>query len=145
MRVISTVICIFTAFILMATPVLACCFTGHAKASSINISAPAAEMPACHDSVATHSMTKTGTDLSQQEVPEKFCTSCDDCTMSPVEMEDITPAVSTNTNIDIFVLAVTTRLPFGADVDLPASTGPPLDPQSLPVDKPLYKTDILHI
>jgi len=106
MRVISTVICLFAAFIMMATPVMACCVTGHVDMSADSVKMADASAPPCHTPADVRS------DNSDTQTPEKYCPSCDDCAVSSAFMADSDPVTHAKTDLTFVTLINTPAEPI---------------------------------
>lgn len=148
MRVISTVISMFTAWLIIATPVMACCVTGHIDMAAVDAAGQAVNTPSCHQAQSNVSDEMKASQLQTadipQNAPEKFCPSCDDCALSPADHGENVPAITATSDIDFVGVAQISANTIPADLGLPDSTAPPRR-QSLPVDKPLFATDSLLI
>jgi hypothetical protein len=135
MRVISTVFCLFAALIMMATPVMACCVTGHVDMSMDTVKASKAVAPPCH----TPAIVKSGD--SDTQTPEKYCSSCDDCAVSSAFMADTDPVTNTQSDLSVVTLINTpTALPR-PEVRLLRTTGPPPRQPLGPLDSPFSRFD----
>lgn len=139
MRVISTIISLFAAWLLIATPVMACCVTGHTDMATSMSMAQEISAPPCHETEPGPA-TKTDTD----QTPEKFCPSCDDCFVSPTDHGDTQYAVTVGADSEYMALLQTSAPLIAADIRLPDSTAPPRR-RTPPVDGPLFTTDRLLI
>lgn len=148
MRVISTIISMFAAWLIIATPAMACCITGHVDKAAVNTAAQAETTPPCHQaqSNASHKMTDSQLRIAEtpQNAPEKFCPSCDDCAFSPTDHGETVPAITAASDSDFIAIAQISANIIPTDLGLPDSTAPPRR-RSLPVDKPLFATDSLLI
>ncbi|MGB0906053.1 MAG: hypothetical protein ACPGVT_01065 [Maricaulaceae bacterium] len=140
MRVISTIISFFAAWLIIATPVMACCVTGHLDQGSNSASAELSSLPPCHQGQALD----TQADDTDHQMPEKFCPSCDDCAFSPPDHGESVQAITASTDLDVIAITQISANIIPADLGLPDSTAPPRR-RSLPVDKPLFATDSLLI
>jgi len=123
MRVISTVLCLFAAIIMMATPVMACCVNGHVENAPHSVQMTEAAAPPCHTVD-----TKLSSDADTQ-TPEKYCTSCDDCAVDASH---------------IALINAPQALPR-PEMRLLRITGPPIEPASRFTDSPLARFDTLLI
>lgn len=119
MKVISTVLCLFAAFIMMATPVMACCVTGHVDMSVNAIQASEPTAPPCH----TPATVKSGD--SDTQTPEKYCSSCDDYAVSTAFTADTDPVTSAQSDLSFVVLINNTTALPRPEVRLLRKTGPP--------------------
>ena len=127
------------AWLIIATPVMACCVTGHMDESAISLSAETSTLPPCHQ---TQILDNQSTDTDQ--MPEKYCPSCDDCAFSQPDHGDYVPVITAEADPEFIAFAQKSGNMVPADLGLPDSTAPPRR-QSLPVDKPLFATDSLLI
>ncbi|MGJ8563122.1 MAG: hypothetical protein ACSHXY_06165 [Alphaproteobacteria bacterium] len=135
MRVISTVFCLFAAFIMMATPVMACCVTGHVDTPMNSAQAADASAPPCH----TTAEAKSGD--SDTQTPEKYCSSCDDCTVSSAFTAYTDPVTNTQSDLTFVTLINNpTALPR-PEVRLLRTTGPPPRQPLGPFDSPFSRFD----
>lgn len=135
MRVISTVICLFAAFIMMATPVMACCVTGHVDMTVDSVRVSETVTPPCH----TPAEVKSGE--SGTQTPEKYCSSCDDCAVSSAFMADTDPVTHTQSDLKLITLVNNpTALPR-PEVRLLRTTGPPPRQPLGPFDSPFSRFD----
>ena len=135
MRVISTVLCLFAAFIMMATPVMACCVTGHVDMPMNSAQAAEATAPPCH----TIAEAKSGD--SDTQTPEKQCSSCDDCAVSSAFTADTNPITNTQSDLTFVTLINNpTALPR-PEVRLLRTTGPPPRQPLGPFDSPFSRFD----
>lgn len=148
MRVISTIISMFAAWLLIATPAMACCITGHMDKAAMDIAAQAVATPPCHQIQSDTSDKMTAMQLqtadNSQNAPEKFCPSCDDCAFSPADHGETVPAITAASDFEFIAVAQISANIIPADLGLPDSTAPPRR-HRLPVDKPLFATDSLLI
>jgi hypothetical protein len=135
MRVISTVICLFAAFIMMATPVMACCVTGHVDMSADSVQMADASAPPCH----TPAEAKSGD--SDTQTPEKYCPSCDDCAVSSVFMADSDPVTHAKTDLTFVTLLNTPAALPRPEVRLLRKTGPPPRQVHGRLDSPYLRFD----
>ena len=119
MRVISTVFCLFAAFIMMATPVMACCVTGHVDMSMDSAQAAESSAPPCH----TTTEVKSGD--SDTQTPEKYCSSCDDCAVSSAFTADTDPVTNTQSDLTFVTLINNPTVLPRPEVRLLRTTGPP--------------------
>jgi hypothetical protein len=139
MRVIQTIISMFAAWLIIATPAMACCVTGHMDKAMPTHMTDATETASCHQDVeAIEGKPET------KKSPEKFCSSCDDCSVSPADVGDITPALNVSADMEILAIALTSGEFIASDIRIPDSTAPPRKP-TLPIDKLLFATDSLLI
>jgi len=139
MRVIQTIISLFAAWLIIATPAMACCMTGHMDKAMPTHMTDAAVTGPCHqkaEAIEGKSETKKS--------PEKFCSSCDDCAVSPADFGDTTPALNVSADMEILAIALTSGEFIASDIRIPDSTAPPRR-HTLPIDKPLFATDSLLI
>lgn len=135
MKVISTVLCLFAAFIMMATPVMACCVTGHVDMSMTLVQAADPSAPPCH----TATEVKSGE--SDTQTPEKYCSSCDDCAVSSTFTADTDPVTHTQSDLKLIALVNNpTALPR-PEVRLLRTTGPPPRQPLGPFDSPHSRFD----
>ena len=135
MRVISTVFCLFAAFIMMATPVMACCVTGHVDMSVNSVQAADAAAPPCH----TAPEAKSGE--SDTQSPEKYCSSCDDCAVSSAFTADTELATHTKSDLSSVTLVNNPKALPRPEVRLLRTTGPPLRQPLGPFDSPFSRFD----
>ena len=139
MRVISTVICLFAAIIMMATPVMACCVTGHVENSPHSVRMTQTTTPPCHaveNAVPGESNTQT---------PEKYCSSCDDCAISStltVDTDLVTTTYSDNTLVTLINAPNVLPRP---EMRLLRITGPPIQLNIRFTNSPLARFDTLLI
>lgn len=135
MKVISTVVCLFAAIIMMASPVIACCVTGHVDVSAELVQMADASAPPCH----TPAEVESGN--SDTQTPEKYCSSCDDCAVSSAIMADSDPV--TNAKADLtFVMLINTPATFPRpEVRLLRTTGPPPGQPNGRLDSPYSRFD----
>jgi len=139
MRVISTIISMFAAWLIIATPTMACCITGHMGMPAASTVASTDMTPPCHQT-SKASAADTDTDNS----PEKYCPSCDDCAFSAHDHGDNQAALTTSSDMDVVALVQSSPQAIASDIRLPDSTAPPRQ-TSPPVDQPLFSTDSLLI
>lgn len=118
---------------------MACCVTGHMDAPDSKVSVEASTTPACHQTQATQSAA-----FENQKIPSKFCPTCDDCAVSSSDHNEPSPAITTAKDIKILAVGQISASLIPTDLSLPDSTAPPRR-QTLPVDRPLFKTDSLLI
>ena len=135
MRVISTVFCLLAAFIMMATPVMACCVTGHVDMSvnTVQVSKPTA--PPCH----TPNKVESGDDETQ--TPEKYCSSCDDCAVSSSFTADTDPVTNVQSDLTFVTLIIDAAALPRPEVRLLRTTGPPPRQFNGPLDSPFLRFD----
>lgn len=135
MRVISTIVCFFAAFIMIAPPVMACCVTGHVEISSNSVQTADAATPSCHTTV------EDKTDQSNSQIPEKYCSSCDDCVVSSAFTADTKPVANTQSDLTFVTLINNpTALPR-PEVRLLRTTGPPPRQPLGPCNSPFSRFD----
>lgn len=127
---------------MIATPVMACCVTGHMDQGASSVSAEMSTLPPCHQGQAL--AMKAANSDHEDKTPEKFCSSCDDCAVSPADYSEITPALTATSDHDVVAIGHGPARLIATDVRLPDSTAPPRR-QTLPVDSPLFITDSLLI
>jgi len=139
MRVISTIISMFAAWLIIATPTMACCVTGHMNMTAVSTVAATDIAPPCHQTSKA-----PAADSERDDLPEKYCPSCDDCAFSAHDQGDNQPALTASSDIDTVTLAQISPQTIASDIRLPDSTAPPRQ-TSPPVDQPLYSTDSLLI
>ena len=120
MRVIPTVMCVFAAFIMMAPTVMACCVTGHVDISAPSVPTVHAEAPSCHTTV------EINTGQSDTQIPEKYCSSCDDCAVSSAFEVETHPFVKTQSDPNIVTILNASSALARPELRLLRSTGPPL-------------------
>lgn len=135
MRVISTVFCLFAAFIMMATPVMACCLTGHVDMSMDSVQAADTSAPPCH----TTAEAKSGD--SDMQTPEKYCSSCDDCAVSSVFTADTDLVTNTQSDLTFVTLINNPSVLPRPEVRLLRITGPPPRQTLGPFDSPFSRFD----
>jgi len=139
MRVISTVLCLFAAIIMMATPVMACCVNGHVENAPHSVQMTEAAAPPCHTVD-----TKLSSDADTQ-TPEKYCTSCDDCAVSSTFTVDTDPITKTHSDTSLVALVNAPHALPRPEMRLLRITGPPIEPASRFTDSPLARFDTLLI
>lgn len=104
---------------MMATPVMACCVTGHVDMSMNSIHAAEATAPSCHTTA------EVKLDQSDTQTPEKYCSSCDDCAVSSAFKADTDPVTHAHSDLTFVTLVNNpTALPR-PEVRLLRTTGPP--------------------
>ena len=135
MRVVSTVFCLFAAFIMMATPVLACCVTGHVDMPMNSVQSSEAVAPPCH----TTAEVKLGD--SDTQTPEKYCSSCDDCAVSSSFMADTDPVTNAQSDLTFVTLINNPSALPRPEVRLLRTTGPPPRQFNGPLDSPFLRFD----
>ena len=139
MRVISTVLCLFAAIIMMATPVMACCVTGHVDNAPHSAQMAEAAAPPCH------TVEKTLSNDADTQTPEKYCTSCDDCAVSSTFTVDTDPITKTHTDANLVALVNAPHALPRPEMRLLRITGPPIEPELRFTDSPLTRFDTLLI
>lgn len=139
MGVISTVLCLFAAIIMMATPVMACCVTGHTDSATHSGQMAEATVPPCH------TVEKTLSSDADTQTPEKYCTSCDDCAVSSTFTVDIDPITKTHTDASLVALVNAPHALPRPEMRVLRITGPPIEPNSRLSDNPLARFDTLLI
>lgn len=135
MRVISTVICLFAAFIMMATPVMACCVTGHVDMTVDSVQVSETVSPPCH----TAPEVKSGG--SDTQTPEKYCSSCDDCAVSSAFMADSDPVTHAKAELTFVTLINMPATLPRPEVRLLRITGPPPRQAHGRLDSPYSRFD----
>lgn len=135
MRVISTVICLFAAFIMMATPVMACCVTGHVDMTMDSAQVSETVSPPCH----TASEVNSGE--SDTQTPEKYCSSCDDCAVSSAFMADSDPVTHAKAELTFVTLINNPTVLPRPEVRLLRTTGPPPRQAHVRLDSPSSRFD----
>ena len=135
MRVISTVLCLFAAFIMMATPVMACCVTGHVDMPMNSVLEAEATAPPCH----TTAEAKSGN--SDTQTPEKYCSSCDDCAVSSAFTADTDSVTNTQSDLTFVTLINNPTVLPRPEVRLLRTTGPPPRQPLGPFDSPFSRFD----
>jgi len=131
--------CVFAAFIMMATPVMACCITGHIDDGTSITTIVQTNAPACHDKTVT-SATNDNT-----QNPEKYCMSCNDCMISATDIADFSPAIILSADLDFVALSPNANLFPRPEIRLLQSTAPPSKRAIRPIDSPISSTDTLLI
>lgn len=139
MRVISTVLCLFAAIVMMATPVMACCVTGHVDRAPASAHAVATSAPSCH---TVKTAEPTGNDA---QIPEKYCSSCDDCAVSSSFTADVDPIANAQYDTTFVALLNTPQALPRPEMRLLRRTGPPLRHGFQAADSPLARYDTLLI
>jgi hypothetical protein len=139
MRVISTVLCLFAAIIMMATPLMACCVTGHTDSVPVSVQSAATNAPPCHN------VEKVVSGSNDAQTPEKYCASCDDCAMSPAFTVDLDPIVKTHVDMTFVALLNAPQALPRPEMRLLRITGPPLRQDLQRADSPLARFDALLI
>lgn len=135
MRVISTVICLFAALIMMATPVMACCVTGHVDMTMDTGQVSETVSPPCH----TAPEVKSGG--SDTQTPEKYCSSCDDCAVSSAFMADSDPVTHAKADLTFVTLINNPTVLPRPEVRLLRTTGPPPRQPNGRLDSPYSRFD----
>jgi hypothetical protein len=135
MRVVSTVFCLFAAFIMMATPVMACCVTGHVDTPMNSEQASEAAAPPCHTTAEVKSVD------NDAQIPEKYCSSCDDCAVSSTFMADTDPVTQTQSDLTLVTLINNPTSLARPEVRLLRTTGPPPRQPLGPFDSPFSRFD----
>ena len=139
MRVVTTVMCVFAAFILMATPVIACCITGHVDNQPPITTVVQTNVLPCHDNLETSS------NNCDSQSPEKYCSSYNDCMISTTNMADFSPAIVMSADLDFVALSPNANLFPRPEIRLLQSTAPPSKRAIRPVDSLISSTDTLLI
>lgn len=121
---------------MMATPVMACCVTGHVDMSLDSVQAADASAPPCH----TAPEVKSGE--SDTQTPEKYCSSCDDCAVLSTFTADTDLATHAKSDLTFVTLINNpTALPR-PEMRRLKTTGPPPRQPLGPFDSPFSRFDI---
>ena len=120
---------------MMATPVMACCVTGHVDMSMSSVQAADASAPPCH----TAPEVKPGE--SNTQTPEKYCSSCDDCAVSSAFTADTDPATHTQSELTFVTLINNPMALPRPEVRLLRTTGPPPRQPLGQFDSPFLRFD----
>lgn len=79
------------------------------------------------------------------QTPEKYCSSCDDCTMLPAFTADIDPIAKTHVDMSFAGILNTPQTLPRPEMRLLRITGPPLRQDLQRADSPLARFDALLI
>lgn len=139
MKVISTVLCLLATLVMLATPAMACCMTGHTNSAPHSVQIAETTAPPCHATIQTIAL------VNDIKTPDTFCLSCDDCAVSSAFSINSEALVQVHSDINLWGLPDTPQTLPRPEMRLVRITGPPLRQTFQVTDSPLARFDTLLI